>query len=113
MRFMSLWRPKNPENISVEKMTKLVEEETRSGRLVGTGGWDTSKPAIVARSEHGKFAVTDGPFSEAKEVIGGYAILEVGSREELLEAVKKFLAIAGDGTCEMRELGGPPPPTKR
>jgi hypothetical protein len=46
-------------------------------------------------------------------VIGGYAIMEVASREELVEATKRFLAIAGDGTCEIRELGGPPPPQKK
>ena len=115
MRFMSLWRPKQPQNISVEKMMKLVEDETRSGRLVATGGWDPNGPAIVVRSDRGKVAVssTDGPFTEAKEVIGGYAIMEVGSKEELLEATRRFLEVAGDGTCEIRELGGAPPPAKK
>ena len=109
MRFMSLWRPRGTSPVSMERMQKLVEDEMKSGRLVATGGWDPRGPSIVVRSEGGKVAVTDGPYTEAKEAIGGYAIMEVASKEELLEATKRFLAVAGDGVCEIRELGGPPP----
>jgi hypothetical protein len=93
----------------VDKMTKLVEDETRSGRLVMTGGWDPRSPAIVVHSAGGDVTITDGPYSEAKEVIAGYAIMEVKSKDELVAATKRFLEIAGDGTCEIRELFGPPP----
>jgi hypothetical protein len=113
MRFMSLWRPKSQHEMNFEKMQKLVDDEMKSGRLVATGGWDVRTPAIVVRSDASKVTVTDGPFAEAKEAIGGYAILEVASKEELLEATKQFLAIAGDGVCEIRELGAPPPAAKR
>jgi hypothetical protein len=54
--------------------------------------------------------VKDGPFTEAKEVIGGYAILEVGSKEEAIEATRRFLAVHGDDweiECEVRPLDGP------
>ena len=49
-------------------------------------------------------SVTDGPFTEAKEVIGGLAILQANSKAEAVEMVKKFLHVAGDGECELRQL---------
>jgi hypothetical protein len=109
MRYMSLWRPGKNMNMDFNAMNKLVEEETRSGRLVSTGGWSPDAPCTVVKADGGKVTVTDGPYTEAKEVIGGYAILEVKSKEELLAATRNFLRIAGDGTCEIRELQGPPP----
>jgi hypothetical protein len=109
MRFMSLWRPGKNLNMDFDRMNKLVEDEMRSGRLVSTGGWHPDSPCTVVRSDGGKVTITDGPFSEAKEVIGGYAILEVKSKDELIAATKRFLDVAGDGVCEIRELQGPPP----
>jgi hypothetical protein len=52
----------------------------------------------------GKVKVTDGPFAESKEVVGGLAILQANSKEEAIELVKEFLAVAGDGECELRQL---------
>jgi hypothetical protein len=57
----------------------------------------------VRRSD-GNFRVTDGPFSEAKEVVGGFALLRVNSKEEAIELTKQFLNVAGDGECELRQL---------
>jgi hypothetical protein len=51
--------------------------------------------------------VTDGPFAEAKEFVGGFALLEVKSREEVIECTKQFLAIAGDGETELRQIQEP------
>jgi hypothetical protein len=48
--------------------------------------------------------VTDGPFTEAKEVVGGLALLQANSKEEAIELVKEFLQVAGDGECELRQL---------
>ena len=48
--------------------------------------------------------MTDGPFAEAKEVIGGYALMRAGSKEEVIELTRKFLEVAGDGTCEIHQL---------
>jgi hypothetical protein len=48
--------------------------------------------------------ITDGPFSEAKEVVGGFAILQANSKNEAIEMVKRFLKVAGDGECEIRQV---------
>ncbi len=62
------------------------------------------------RLRRGKLSVADGPFTETKEVIGGYAILEAKSREEAIEPTRRFLEIHGDEwdiECEVRQLDGP------
>jgi hypothetical protein len=56
------------------------------------------------RSANGKVSVTDGPFSESKEVIGGFAILQAKSKEEAIQLVKNFLKVVGDGECEVRQV---------
>ncbi|HEY1553785.1 MAG TPA: YciI family protein [Kofleriaceae bacterium] len=103
---MCLWRPakdaKAPDQVA---MTKLIEDMTTSGELVQTGGWMPDGPALVVHSQAGKIAVTDGPYTETKEMIGGYAIIEARSREHAIELTKRFIAIAGDGTSEVRQLG--------
>jgi hypothetical protein len=48
--------------------------------------------------------VTDGPFTESKEVVGGFALLEAKSKEEAIELTKRFLKVAGDGECEIRQI---------
>ena len=57
-----------------------------------------------------ELTVTDGPFSESKEVIGGFAILDAGSKQEAIELVKRFLDVAGDGECEIRQIFEAPEP---
>jgi hypothetical protein len=56
------------------------------------------------RSANVKVSVTDGPFSESKEVIGGFAILQAKSKEEAIQLVKNFLKVVGDGECEVRQV---------
>ena len=63
----------------------FTEEIAKSGRLVQTGGMASSAKVTRVRASGGKLTVTDGPFAEAKEQVGGYAIIEVGSREEAIE----------------------------
>jgi hypothetical protein len=87
---------------------KLGEEMTKAGVLLETGGL-SSKSVRVGLSG-GKLSVTDGPFTETKEVIGGYAILEAASMKEASELTRRFLAIHGDEwnlECEVRPLDGP------
>jgi hypothetical protein len=112
MRFMTLWRPSPTVDLTSERMfaemNELVEESTRSGVLVATGGWDPASPATIVRNTGGKLAVTDGPYTEAKEVIAGYAVLECRSKEHAIEEARKFMKIAGEGVCEVRQLGEPP-----
>ena len=111
MRYMSLWRPgKNatpPTEKLMAQMGQLIEDMTKSGKLVATGGWNPAGPCTLVTSSGGGVRVTDGPFAEAKEVIAGYCIFNAESKEEAIELTRKFLEIAGEGTCELRELGGP------
>jgi hypothetical protein len=60
------------------------------------------------RLSAGKFTVTDGPFTEAKEIIGGFALIRVKSKEEAIEYTKNFLKVAGDGETEIRQIWEPP-----
>ncbi len=55
-------------------------------------------------SANGKLSVTDGPFTESKEVVGGFAILRANSKEEAIQLAKDFLQVAGDGECEIRQI---------
>ena len=97
--------PPGPEFMA--EMQKFIEEETRSGRLLSTGGLlPVSMGGARVKSEGGKFMVIDGPFVEAKELIAGYAIIEVASKEEAIEASRRFFAIAGDGEGEIRQIMG-------
>jgi hypothetical protein len=92
------------------EMGKLIEEMTRSGELVSTAGLTATKEGARVRSNHGKLSVTDGPFTETKEVVGGYAILEAPTMAKALEITKRFLAIHGnewDVECEVRPLASP------
>jgi len=63
----------------------------------------------VHKSAHGKVTVTDGPFAETKEVLGGYALLQAASKEEVVEHTHRFLDAVGQGTCEIYQLYEMPP----
>jgi hypothetical protein len=78
--------------------------------LVSTGGCLPSSLGAKVRRAGGDYAVTDGPFTEAKEVVGGFAILEARSKEHAIELNKRFLAVAGDGEVELRQLFEAPVP---
>jgi len=115
MRYLSLIRidentGQQPSQRLMDEMGKLMDEMTREGTLVSTGGLRPTKEGVRVRSRHGKLSITEGPFTESKEVIGGYAILEAKSKEEALELTKRFLRIHGDEwnlECEVRPLDGP------
>jgi len=114
MRFLSMVRIKEtgqqPTERLMNEMGKLIEETTRSGALVSTAGLSPTRQGKRMRSNHGKISVTDGPFTETKEVVGGYAILEAPSMKEALEMTKRFLAVHGDEwdvECEVRALASP------
>ena len=91
-------------------MGKLIDEMTRSGALVATAGLRPTSEGVRIRLRDGKLSTTDGPFTEAKEVVGGYAVLEATSMQEAIELTKRFLRIHGsewDIECEVRQLDGP------
>ena len=108
MRFLSIYKspekntPPSPQEMA--RMGKLVEDGMKAGYLVGTEGCLPSALGARVRVSDGKLKVTDGPFSEAKEVVGGFAIFQVNSKEEALEHVKQFLQVVGVGECELRQL---------
>jgi hypothetical protein len=113
MRFLCLYKPSKPEGApptqeEMERMGKLVEEGLRSGKLLATEGCLPSSKGARIRLTDGKFKVTDGPFTESKEVVGGMAVIQADSKEEAIEQVKAFLKVAGDGETELRQLYEPP-----
>ncbi|HEU5251019.1 MAG TPA: YciI family protein [Thermoanaerobaculia bacterium] len=108
MRFLSIYKAveKNvpPTTEEMAAMGQLIEEMTKTGTLVSTEGClPTARGARVRRSG-GRVGVTDGPFTESKEVIAGFAVLEANSKEEAIELTKRFLEVAGDGECEIRQI---------
>lgn len=89
------------------EMGKFIEAETKAGVLVATGALlPVSMGGARVKSEAGKFTVMDGPFTESKELIAGWAIIEVNSREEAIEASRRFYKIVGDGEGEIRQIMG-------
>jgi hypothetical protein len=97
-------------------IAKLSDEGTRAGILVGGGGLMPSSRGARFRLAGGKVTVTDGPFSEAKEMIGGFAIAEVKSKEEAIAMARRFWEIHAEilgpsyvGGGEIREMYETPP----
>lgn len=109
MRFLCLYKPSKPEGTpptqqEMTEMGKYVEESFKSGLLLATEGCLPSAKGARMRLSGGKFNVTDGPFSEAKELVGGFALIQANSKAEAIEHVKTFMKIAGDGETEIREV---------
>src|SRR5881397_2059047 len=108
MRFLSIYKtketgvPPSPEHIA--EMGRLIEASMKAGVLIATEGCLPSRLGARVRLSGGKVTVTDGPFTESKEVIGGFAMLRANSKEEAIELVKDFLNVAGDGECEIRQV---------
>ena len=98
-----------------EKMAEIgafTEKNIKSGVVVMTGGLVRPSKGIQIRCESGRVSVTDGPFAETKELIDGFALVEVGSKEEAVRVATEFMQLAGDGTGEILQVfdqGGPPP----
>jgi hypothetical protein len=88
-------------------MQKLIEEGMKAGWLLATEGCLPSAKGARIRSSAGKISVSDGPFLETKELIGGFALLEASSKEEAIQLTREFLKIAGDGECELRQIFTP------
>ena len=97
--------PPSPE--LMQKMGEFIEEVASGGHLVATGAFKPIASGTTKVSYHdGEFTVTDGPFTEAKELIGGWAITEYDTLEECVEMTKKFLSIAGEGDTTIRQIWG-------
>ena len=114
VRFLSIVKSAEnqgaPPQALLDAIGKLTEDSLKDGSVVSTGGLGTTGTAVRMRIVKGKITATDGPFTEAKEVIGGFAILEAPSKREAIEATRRFLQLhrehwpKWEGECELREL---------
>jgi hypothetical protein len=114
MRFMAMVKsaesPTPPPQALIDAIGKLGEEGTRAGVLVEIGGLFPSAMGARVRLAGGKLTTTDGPFTEAKEVIGGYAVYEVKSKEEAVKWSERFMELhrqhwkGWEGESEIRQI---------
>jgi hypothetical protein len=111
MRFLSIYKaaerntPPTPEHM--DRMGKLIEESMKAGVLLATEGCLPSALGARVRRSGESLTVTDGPFTESKELIAGFALLQAKSKDEAIELARTFLDVAGDGECEIRQIFDP------
>ena len=96
--------PPTPE--MYQKMGAFMEEATKAGVLLATGGVGPLEEAVKVQYHDGEFTVLDGPYTEAKELVGGWALLECRDKDEAIEWTKRFLEIAGHGESTIRTVYG-------
>jgi len=118
MRFMML--VKHAEKFSgpppkelMDALAKLSEEADKNGTIVASGGLAPTAMSKRIRLSRGQISTIDGPFTEAKEIVGGYAVLDFGSKEEAIEGAKRFMELhkkywpGWEGETEVRQVIGP------
>ncbi len=117
MRFMMIYKPADtkdmeagvpPSQEHMAEMGKFIEEMAKAGVLLATDGLQPSSKGARVRLSGGKLTVTDGPFTETKELIAGFAIVQAKSKAEAIELAKRFLKLAGDGESEIRQMHDAP-----
>lgn len=97
----------------MEEIMKIAAEETKSGKMLGNGGLSPTVQGARVRLAGGKVTVTDGPFTEAKEVIGGFAQFELPSKQEAIESAVRFMELhkkhwpGWEGETEVRQMFEP------
>ena len=94
--------PRRPPRRSSWRRWARLEEATKSGVLVATGGLAPTAMGAKITLKDGKFTVIDGPFTEAKELIGGWALMECRDLEEAVEWAKRFVSVVGEGEVRVR-----------
>jgi hypothetical protein len=117
MRFMYIVTSPQPNRYPtpalMEAMHKLSEREIKAGRMLDSGGLLPVSMGAQVKVSYGKLSVVDGPFVEAKELIGGYAIFELRDKEEAVAAAVEFMQLHKEhmpdweGTCEVRSFVSP------
>ena len=117
MRYMTIVKGSEkagvPPQALFDAIDTLMAEQTKSGVFVSAGGLKPSAQGARVRIKRGKLHTTDGPFSEAKEVIGGFAILNAASKAEAIALAEEFMELhlrhwpEWEGECEVREMEGP------
>jgi hypothetical protein len=86
------------------EMGKFVAEVTEAGVLVATGGIAPTSMGAKITLKDGEFTVVDGPFTEAKELVGGWAIMECRDLAEAIEWSKRFVGVMGEGEVRVRPI---------
>jgi hypothetical protein len=113
MRFMMIYRPADTKDMEagvpptpqeMARMGEFIGEMAKAGILLATDGLLPSSKGARVRLSGGKLTVTDGPFTETKELIAGFAIVQLKSKAEAVEMAERFLKIAGDGESEIRQM---------
>jgi hypothetical protein len=109
MRFISVFTHQSPHRLPTEaemaSMHKLIVEGMKAGWLIECEGVTFGATGVrVHKAASGKVTITDGPFAETKEVLGGYALLNAASKEEAVEHVRRFLEHVAQGTWETYQL---------
>ena len=117
MRFMMIVKHAEnqgpPPKSLMDAIAKLGEEETKAGTMLGTGGLAPTAQGARVRLSGGRVTVTDGPFTESKEVVGGYAQFELKSKEEAIQSAVRFMELhkkhwpGWEGETEVRQMFGP------
>ena len=117
MRFMMIVKHAEnqgpPPKQLMDAITKLVEEEVKAGTMIGNGGLAPTAQGARVRLSGGKVTVTDGPFTETNEVVGGYAQFELNSKEEAVESAVRFMELhkkywpGWEGETEVRQMLDP------
>ncbi len=113
IRHSESYRSSPPPAALLDAMGKFVEQSFKDGTLVDTGGLLPSKDGVRLRLANGKITVTDGPFSESKEVIGGWAIVKAGSKADALRVATEFMELhrkywpGFEGEAEVRPMFDP------
>ena len=97
--------PPTPE--LMEEMGTFMAEAVANGSMVATGGMGPTALGAKVRRQGDEYTVTDGPFAEAKELIGGWALMDLPDHAAAVDIAKRFLAIAGEGESRFRQVFGP------
>ena len=106
-------RESAPPPALMEAMGAFIAKSQQNGSLVDTGGLLPSKDGLRIRLSDGQIRVTDGPFTESKEIIGGWAILQAASKEEVTKHATEFVELhrkywpGFDCECEVRQMFDP------
>ena len=108
MRFLSIYKSvetgQPPTQDEMARMGALIEKFMKTGELLATEGCLPTTLGARVRRDGSKVTVKDGPFTESKEVVGGFAILQARSKAHAIELAKEFLEVAGEGECEIRQI---------
>lgn len=96
-----------PSQPNIERMEAFIAELRSKGALIDTGGVMDGLLELQVTRKGADYTVTDGPFTESKEIVGGYALLEVADREEAIDLTQRFLDIVGDAKCHLHQVSSP------